>query len=36
VNYNKELLKGKDKSFLSSLKLKTKSVLAQTAMKLYK
>ena len=36
VNYNKELLKGKDKSFVSSLKLKTKSVLAQTAMKLYK
>ena len=36
VNYNKELLKRKDKSIVTSLKLKTKSVLAQTAMKLYK
>jgi radical SAM superfamily enzyme YgiQ (UPF0313 family) len=36
VNYNKELLKGKDRSLLTSVKLKTKSLLAQTAMKLYK
>lgn len=36
VNYNKEILKGKDKNLLTSVKLKTKSLLAQTAMKLYK
>lgn len=36
VNYNKEILKGKNKSNLTSLKLKTKAILAQTAMKLYK
>lgn len=36
VNYNKELLKGKNRNLLTSIKLKTKSLLAQTAMKLYK
>ncbi|WP_299887490.1 radical SAM protein [uncultured Lacinutrix sp.] len=36
VNFNKELLKGKNKSILKSLKLKTKSIVAQTGMKLYK
>lgn len=36
VNYNKELLKGKNKSLVTSFKLKTKSLIAQTAMKLYK
>ena len=36
VNYNKELLKGKEGSLVKSFKLKTKSVLARTAMKLYK
>lgn len=36
VNYNKEILKGKNKSILTSFKLKTKSILAQTAMNLYK
>jgi len=36
VNYNKEQLKGKNRSLLTSVKLKTKSLLAQTAMKLYK
>ncbi|EDP97368.1 radical SAM protein [Kordia algicida OT-1] len=36
VNYNKEILKGKDRSLLTSMKLKTKSILAQTAMKFYK
>ncbi|MDO6596407.1 radical SAM protein [Oceanihabitans sp. 2_MG-2023] len=36
VNYNKELLKGKEKNRLSSLKLKTKSIIAKTGMKLYK
>lgn len=36
VNYHKEFLKGKDKNMLKSYKLKTKFILAQTAMKLYK
>lgn len=36
VNYNKEKLKGKNGSLLTSVKLKTKSLLAKTAMKLYK
>ena len=36
VNYNKEKLKGKDGSLLHSVKLKTKALLAKTAMKLYK
>ena len=36
VNYNKELLKGKDKSLMKIFKLKTKSVLAHTGMKFYK
>jgi anaerobic magnesium-protoporphyrin IX monomethyl ester cyclase len=36
VNYNKELLKGKEGSLVKSFKLKTKSVLARTAMKFYK
>ena len=36
VNYNKELLKGRNRSLLTSMKLKTKSLLAQTGMKLYK
>ncbi|MDN3664296.1 B12-binding domain-containing radical SAM protein [Algibacter miyuki] len=36
VNYNKELLKGKNRNLISCFKLKTKSILAQSAMKLYK
>ncbi|WP_296381236.1 radical SAM protein [Winogradskyella sp.] len=36
VNYNKEVLKGSDKNLLISVKLKTKSILAQTGMKLHK
>lgn len=36
VNYNKELLKGKNRSFITSLKLKTKSLLARTGMLFYK
>ena len=36
INYHKELLKQKEKNVLTALKLKTKSVLAQTGMKLYK
>lgn len=36
VNYSKELRKGKNRSLLTSVKLKTKSLLAQTGMKLYK
>lgn len=36
VNFHKEIIKGDDKSLLTSFKLKTKSVLAKTAMKLYK
>jgi anaerobic magnesium-protoporphyrin IX monomethyl ester cyclase len=36
VNYNKEQLKGKDKNIMTSAKLKTKSVLAKTAMQFYK
>ena len=36
VNYSKEALRGKDKSLLKSFKLKTKSIVAGTAMKLYK
>lgn len=36
VNFNKEILKGKDKKLLKSFKLKTKSILARTAMKFYK
>jgi len=36
VNYNKELLKGKNKNTLLSLKLKTKSQLAYLGMKIYK
>lgn len=32
VNYNKEILKGKDKNLFKAFKLKTKSILAQTAM----
>ncbi|WP_044400313.1 radical SAM protein [Lacinutrix sp. Hel_I_90] len=36
VNYTKELLKGKELNLVNTLKLKTKSVLAQTGMKLYK
>ncbi|WP_046756393.1 B12-binding domain-containing radical SAM protein [Kordia jejudonensis] len=36
VNYNKEKLKGKNRSLLASVKLKTKSILAQTGMKIYK
>ena len=36
VNYNKELLKGKEKNVLSTFKLKTKSIIAKTGMKLYK
>jgi len=36
VNYNKELLKGEHKSLLKSFNLKTKSILAQIGMKLYK
>jgi radical SAM superfamily enzyme YgiQ (UPF0313 family) len=36
VNYNKELLKGENKSLSRVFKLKTKSILAQTGMKFYK
>lgn len=36
VNYSKELRKGKNRSLLTSVKLKTKALLAQTGMKLYK
>lgn len=36
VNFYKEVTKGKDKSLIKSFKLKTKSVLAKTAMKIYK
>lgn len=36
VNFNKEILKGKDKNLLKSFKLKTKSVIAQSGMKFYK
>ena len=36
VNYSKEILKGPDKNLLTTFKLKTKSILAQTAMKLYR
>ncbi|NRD24320.1 B12-binding domain-containing radical SAM protein [Winogradskyella litoriviva] len=36
VNFNKEILKGKDKSTLNFLKLKTKSKIAQIGMKLHK
>ncbi|WP_390886651.1 B12-binding domain-containing radical SAM protein [Lacinutrix neustonica] len=36
VNYNKELLKGRERSLVTALKLKTKSRLAQTGMRLYK
>lgn len=36
VNFHKEIIKGKNKSLLTSFKLKTKSILAQTGMKLYK
>jgi anaerobic magnesium-protoporphyrin IX monomethyl ester cyclase len=36
VNYHKELLKGTNKNILKSAKLKTKSVLAKSAMQLYK
>ncbi len=36
VNYHKELLKGKQKSYKTSLKLKTKSILALTGMLIYK
>ncbi|MBC3845569.1 B12-binding domain-containing radical SAM protein [Winogradskyella echinorum] len=36
VNFNKEILKGRNKNLLTSFKLKTKSIIAQTGMKLYK
>lgn len=36
VNFHKEIIKGSKKSLLTSFKLKTKSILAQTGMKLYK
>jgi radical SAM superfamily enzyme YgiQ (UPF0313 family) len=36
VNYNKELLKGENKSLLRTLKLKTKSILAHAGMKYQK
>ena len=36
VHFHKELLKGENKNLKSSLKFKTKSVFAQTAMKVYK
>ncbi len=36
VNFHKEILKGKNKNSMTSFKLKTKSILAQTGMKLYK
>tara|TARA_R110002049_G_scaffold290785_2_gene474399 strand:+ start:915 stop:2303 length:1389 start_codon:yes stop_codon:yes gene_type:complete len=36
VNFYKEMEKGKNKSLFTSFKLKTKSILAQTGMKLYK
>lgn len=36
VNYNKEILKGKDKNNLKALKLKTKSILASGLMKMNK
>ncbi|MBD09161.1 MAG: B12-binding domain-containing radical SAM protein [Flavobacteriaceae bacterium] len=36
VNFNKEKLKGEEKNLLNVLKLKTKSLLAQTGMKLSK
>lgn len=36
VNYNKELLKGKNKNLIMCFKLKTKSILALAGMKFYK
>ncbi len=36
VNFHKEILKGENKNFITYFKLKTKSFLAQTGMKLYK
>jgi len=36
INYHRELLKRNEKNLLKAFKLKTKSILAQTGMKLYK